>query len=210
MIYETNSLQHFGIKGQKWGLRRFQEEDGTLTEVGKARYGVSSGDGKISGVASKAASGKAKKEKSTDEKKQKRKDMIKKAAVGIGAAALVGASAVAASKAYKKSTGLRDELRGKARENSNEARWNRSIAASRARTAIDNSKLARYDQRRGLNDKGRNSMVSAMNQRQAHDYFTLAKKALELEKKYDKIAMNATRRDAVRNYIKNKGRIVLD
>ena len=28
-----------GIKGQKWGVRRFQNEDGTLTEEGKRRYG---------------------------------------------------------------------------------------------------------------------------------------------------------------------------
>ena len=38
MIYETNSLQHYGIKGQKWGLRRFQNQDGTLTAEGKTRY----------------------------------------------------------------------------------------------------------------------------------------------------------------------------
>lgn len=31
-------LIHFGIKGQKWGIRRYQNEDGTLTEAGKARY----------------------------------------------------------------------------------------------------------------------------------------------------------------------------
>lgn len=31
-------LIHHGIKGQKWGIRRFQNEDGTLTEDGKNRY----------------------------------------------------------------------------------------------------------------------------------------------------------------------------
>lgn len=31
-------LQHYGIAGQKWGVRRFQNEDGTLTEEGKRRY----------------------------------------------------------------------------------------------------------------------------------------------------------------------------
>ena len=31
-------LQHFGIKGMKWGVRRFQNEDGTLTPAGKRRY----------------------------------------------------------------------------------------------------------------------------------------------------------------------------
>ena len=31
-------LCHFGIKGQRWGVRRFQSPDGTLTAAGKARY----------------------------------------------------------------------------------------------------------------------------------------------------------------------------
>lgn len=33
-----NELQHHGILGQKWGIRRFQNSDGTLTEAGKNRY----------------------------------------------------------------------------------------------------------------------------------------------------------------------------
>ena len=32
-------LYHHGIMGQRWGIRRYQNEDGTLTEAGKARYG---------------------------------------------------------------------------------------------------------------------------------------------------------------------------
>lgn len=36
-----NELYHFGIKGQKWGIRRFQNPDGSLTAAGKARYGKS-------------------------------------------------------------------------------------------------------------------------------------------------------------------------
>lgn len=31
-------LYHHGIKGQKWGVRRFQNPDGTLTDAGKKRY----------------------------------------------------------------------------------------------------------------------------------------------------------------------------
>lgn len=31
-------LAHHGIKGQKWGIRRYQNEDGTLTQAGKERY----------------------------------------------------------------------------------------------------------------------------------------------------------------------------
>ena len=33
----NNELQHWGIKGMKWGVRRFQNADGTLTEAGKKR-----------------------------------------------------------------------------------------------------------------------------------------------------------------------------
>jgi len=34
-----SDLSHAGIKGQKWGIRRYQNEDGSLTEEGKLRYG---------------------------------------------------------------------------------------------------------------------------------------------------------------------------
>lgn len=36
----SSELYHWGIKGQKWGVRRFQNEDGSLTPEGKRRYGI--------------------------------------------------------------------------------------------------------------------------------------------------------------------------
>lgn len=40
-------LVHHGIKGQRWGIRRYQNEDGSLTDAGKKHYGIKS-DGTIS------------------------------------------------------------------------------------------------------------------------------------------------------------------
>lgn len=35
-----NYLMHFGVKGMKWGVRKYQNEDGTLTSEGEKRYGT--------------------------------------------------------------------------------------------------------------------------------------------------------------------------
>ena len=40
LVLDHNYLKHHGILGQKWGIRRFQNPDGSLTEEGKKRYGV--------------------------------------------------------------------------------------------------------------------------------------------------------------------------
>lgn len=38
MQNQETVLMHYGIKGQKWGVRRFQDEDGSLTAAGRERY----------------------------------------------------------------------------------------------------------------------------------------------------------------------------
>lgn len=46
---DEHSLKHYGIKGQKWGRRRYQNEDGSLTPAGREHYGYGDGDNDRSG-----------------------------------------------------------------------------------------------------------------------------------------------------------------
>lgn len=54
-VFDTNDeLCHWGIIGQKWGRRRFQNEDGSLTAEGRERYGVSEARSKSDAQKAKA------------------------------------------------------------------------------------------------------------------------------------------------------------
>lgn len=67
-------LQHHGIKGQKWGRRRFQTSDGSLTAAGRKRYADddSSGSSK-SKTSSKIESSTSAKKKTASKKKTSKK-----------------------------------------------------------------------------------------------------------------------------------------
>lgn len=38
-LFSDSYLEHHGILGMKWGVRRFENKDGSLTPAGKKRYG---------------------------------------------------------------------------------------------------------------------------------------------------------------------------
>ena len=80
-FYITSSSQdlyHHGVLGQKWGVRRYQNKDGTLTSKGKKHYSES-GDSETP------------KKRGLSEGQKK---ALKYAAIGIGSAAAVAAVAV--------------------------------------------------------------------------------------------------------------------
>lgn len=58
-MYYESELYHHGIKGQKWGVRRFQNPDGSLTKAGQKRYGVVREAGEYAKLSSKVAYGQA-------------------------------------------------------------------------------------------------------------------------------------------------------
>lgn len=74
IVVRDDELYHHGIKGQKWGIRRYQNEDGSLTPEGIKRYGTVE----------------------NFEKAQKRNKIIRNVAIGTGAAAAVAGGAVLA------------------------------------------------------------------------------------------------------------------
>lgn len=40
-VYYSDELNHYGVLGQKWGIRRYQNYDGTYTQAGLKRYNKS-------------------------------------------------------------------------------------------------------------------------------------------------------------------------
>ena len=72
---EQNRLVHHGIKGQRWGIRRFQFKDGKLTLAGRKRYAE---DGtEIKGKSTNKKSGKSKKKGSASNEQSQKKDVKK-------------------------------------------------------------------------------------------------------------------------------------
>lgn len=67
-------LMHYGIKGQKWGLRRFQEENGSYTAAGRERYRKSAGSSGRTGGLKKGKTRGADTEKEEARRRQNGKD----------------------------------------------------------------------------------------------------------------------------------------
>lgn len=80
-VYE-DYLEHYGILGMKWGIRRYQNADGTLTTAGKKRYKNDTPE--------------------QIERSERRKAKVKKAAKRVAAVGAAGAAGVLAVSALTK------------------------------------------------------------------------------------------------------------
>ena len=97
-------LEHHGIKGMRWGQRRFQNDDGSLTALGRARYGVSNAYGRARSSA-RSAYGKVKANREYNGKKVRSFYKKNKKAIKIGAAVAGTAAAAALGYKYRKQIG---------------------------------------------------------------------------------------------------------
>ena len=81
-------LYHSGVKGMKWGVRRYTNPDGTLTESGKARYnqdGTRKRSKDMSDEDLRKSSNRLQAEQNYDRLSETRGDKAAKKAVAIGA-----------------------------------------------------------------------------------------------------------------------------
>ena len=90
MLVSGDELRHHGIKGQRWGVRRFQEEDGSLTPAGKERYADDLDSNK--------------KQIQNEKQDTKNNTIFTKRNIAIGATAAVAALAVIGYMRYKKNS----------------------------------------------------------------------------------------------------------
>lgn len=103
----NDELYHHGIKGQKWGVRKYQNPDGSLTSEGRRRYGfgerVANTGRKIRDFMT------VKGEDGKRHLSSKGKKVVTGAAIGVGAAAAT-TGAVLLGKQYMKNQNIKKKL----------------------------------------------------------------------------------------------------
>ena len=191
MTYEYDEyLAHHGIKGQKWGIRRFQNEDGTL----KNPKGRTNTSGK----------------KDSPEDAERRKERAKKIlgiAAGVAAVAAIG---YLGFKADYHLTGLRDTLRNQAGQMADHWSSNQVTSIIQGTKSKWNAKYERAfsrDTRRSVADRLKSDKDMHRSMKDSAMWSRYAKESAKQEKSYRDLSKNLTRRQAASHWIKTKGHI---
>lgn len=94
--YRTYTIYHHGIKGMHWGIRRYQNKDGSLTLAGKNRYSISEAKNKKAEYEKRNTLLRYKKLGLSEEEAEaayEKKQKAKKIFAALGIASIVGAGA---------------------------------------------------------------------------------------------------------------------
>ena len=198
-------LAHHGVKGQRWGHRRYQDENGEYTFEGRQHYGIGDPRG--------ASPKENENSKSEEVRKEKVKNILKVAA-GVTLAAAAGYAA------YKFGGKLKDSMVRQATQKSGEAlkeatRFSNLAEKADNRVKLDQSILQKHrylpsDYKNGLIDPPSVAGVRLEDSiRSMWKYSDKSAKAASTAQRYSTIANTATRLKAIRNWIRNRGRIIV-
>lgn len=115
-MHDQPYVEHHGVLGQRWGVRRWQNSDGSLTTAGRIHYGIGSERGKRSEKVSLRAI-KAQEKAERKAKKQEVADMKRKLKEAEREAALEAQKKIAEDKAKKYEEDPTEPLRQYIRNN---------------------------------------------------------------------------------------------
>lgn len=82
-------LEHYGTQGMKWGIRRYQNEDGTLTALGRIHYGLGPHVGKGKPLPNPFKKKEKKEDGDSSESKSPEKELSKEDIMKSGDAKLI-------------------------------------------------------------------------------------------------------------------------
>lgn len=193
MTYEYSEyLAHHGVKGQKWGVRRYQNEDGTLKNP-KGRQ----------------SSGQQQKKDSPEDIERRKANAKKILGIAAGVAA-VAAIGYLGFKADYHLTGIRDTLRSQAANMADAWGGNRITSVVEGVKARSDAKYARalsQDTRRSVADRLKSDKDMHQSMKDAAKWSKYAKESAKQEKSYKELSKNLTRRQAASHFLKTKGHI---
>lgn len=137
MYYDSPYLMHHGIKGMRWGVRRYQNRDGSLTSAGRNRYD--------DGLGRRSRRG-GKKPLTAAQKAERKRKLIKGAkiaAAALGTAAVVGGTAYAMKKISARERAMANQdIARRERNARNEQTMRRQAEENARRTQFRNARLA--------------------------------------------------------------------